>query len=266
VLGHESLGRVIDPGPATRFKTGDLVVGIVRRPDSVPGANCAVGEWDMCRNGQYTERGIKQIDGFMAERWRVEPEYAATVTTLAVSARLGPSSKLYDPEVSDGKILVGVENPPETKGGDLEAALSAAPGAQIKRRWDSGAAPSCDSLRSSDSFPSLIRREAGGRASLSESEAVLSAEPLGARRSRATPTSAEGASLTSRAAASPLGRLLRLQLSPMARVTRDPTQHRLLWTWNVIREVLLVQCVGHFDHLARLDFPRVVVARKVPFR
>jgi len=28
------------------------------------------GEWDMCRNGQYTERGIKQIDGFMSERWR----------------------------------------------------------------------------------------------------------------------------------------------------------------------------------------------------
>jgi len=30
----------------------------------------------MCRNGQYTERGIKQIDGFMSERWRIEPEYA----------------------------------------------------------------------------------------------------------------------------------------------------------------------------------------------
>ncbi len=56
----------------------------------------------------------------------------ATVATLAVSARLGPSSKLYDPEVSDGKILVGVENPPETTAGDLEAALGAAPGAQIK--------------------------------------------------------------------------------------------------------------------------------------
>jgi len=28
------------------------------------------------RNGQYTERGIKQIHGFMSERWRIEPEYA----------------------------------------------------------------------------------------------------------------------------------------------------------------------------------------------
>jgi threonine dehydrogenase-like Zn-dependent dehydrogenase len=29
----------------------------------------------MCRNGQYTERGIKEIDGFMSERWRIEPGF-----------------------------------------------------------------------------------------------------------------------------------------------------------------------------------------------
>jgi threonine dehydrogenase-like Zn-dependent dehydrogenase len=79
VLGHESLGRVIDPGPRSSLKKGDLVAGIVRRPDPVPCPNCAVGEWDMCRNGQYTERGIKEIDGFMSERWRIEPEYAMKV-------------------------------------------------------------------------------------------------------------------------------------------------------------------------------------------
>ena len=73
VLGHESLGRVVDPGPTGGLNKGDLVVGIVRRPDPVPCPNCAVGEWDMCRNGQYTERGIKQIDGFMSEHWRIEP-------------------------------------------------------------------------------------------------------------------------------------------------------------------------------------------------
>jgi len=79
VLGHESLGRVIDPGPSGMLKAGDLVAGIVRRPDPVPCPNCAVGEWDMCRNGQYTERGIKQIDGFMSERWRIEPEYVTRI-------------------------------------------------------------------------------------------------------------------------------------------------------------------------------------------
>ena len=74
VLGHESLGRVIDPGPSGGLTKGDLIVGIVRRPDPVPCPNCAVGEWDMCRNGQYTERGIKAIDGYMSERWRIEPD------------------------------------------------------------------------------------------------------------------------------------------------------------------------------------------------
>jgi threonine dehydrogenase-like Zn-dependent dehydrogenase len=79
VLGHESLGRVLDPGPSGSFQKGDLLAGIVRRPDPVPCPSCAVGDWDMCRNGQYTERGIKQIDGFMSERWRIEPQYAAKI-------------------------------------------------------------------------------------------------------------------------------------------------------------------------------------------
>ena len=87
VLGHESLGRVVDPGPTGGLKKGDLVAGIVRRPDPVPCPNCAVGEWDMCRNGQYTERGIKQIHGFMSERWRIEPEYVVKVDPLARLAR-----------------------------------------------------------------------------------------------------------------------------------------------------------------------------------
>jgi glucose 1-dehydrogenase len=33
----------------------------------------------MCSNGRYTERGIKQVHGFMAERWRIEPEYVVRV-------------------------------------------------------------------------------------------------------------------------------------------------------------------------------------------
>jgi threonine dehydrogenase-like Zn-dependent dehydrogenase len=78
ILGHESLGRVLDPGPSG-FAVGDHVVGIVRRPDPAPCPDCAVGEWDMCSNGGYTERGIKQVDGFMSERWRIEPEYAVKV-------------------------------------------------------------------------------------------------------------------------------------------------------------------------------------------
>src|SRR5262245_870764 len=92
VLGHESLGRVLDPGPSSGLKKGDLVVGIVRRPDPVPCPNCAVGEWDMCRNGQYTERGIKQLHGFMSDRWRIEPEYA-----IKIDPTLGILGVLLEP-------------------------------------------------------------------------------------------------------------------------------------------------------------------------
>jgi len=104
VLGHESLGRVIDPGPRSSFKKGDLVTGIVRRPDPVPCPNCAVGEWDMCRNGRYTERGIKEIDGFMSERWRIEPEYA-----IQVAPSLGILGVLLEPTTVIIKALEQVQ-------------------------------------------------------------------------------------------------------------------------------------------------------------
>jgi threonine dehydrogenase-like Zn-dependent dehydrogenase len=73
VLGHENLGRVTDAG-GSDLAPGDLVVGIVRRPDPVPCGACAAGEWDMCRNGQYTEHGIKGLHGFARERWRAQPD------------------------------------------------------------------------------------------------------------------------------------------------------------------------------------------------
>jgi threonine dehydrogenase-like Zn-dependent dehydrogenase len=57
-LFHESLGRVAEAPAGSGFAKGDLVVGIVRRPDPVPCQPCAAGQWDFCRNGQYTERGI----------------------------------------------------------------------------------------------------------------------------------------------------------------------------------------------------------------
>jgi threonine dehydrogenase-like Zn-dependent dehydrogenase len=75
ILGHESLGRVADPG-SSDFAAGDLVVGVVRRPDPVPCVACAHGEFDFCRNGRYTERGIKELHGYGSERWAVEADYA----------------------------------------------------------------------------------------------------------------------------------------------------------------------------------------------
>jgi glucose 1-dehydrogenase len=84
VLGHELLGRVRD--------TGQLVAGIVRRPDPVPCACCARGEWDMCRNGQYTERGIKALDGYGAELVTIEEDFA-----IPVPDELGTLGVLTEP-------------------------------------------------------------------------------------------------------------------------------------------------------------------------
>jgi threonine dehydrogenase-like Zn-dependent dehydrogenase len=46
----------------------------------------------MCRNGRYTEHGIKEIDGFMSERWRIDSDYA-----MRVDASLGLTGVLLEP-------------------------------------------------------------------------------------------------------------------------------------------------------------------------
>src|SRR5918994_2137921 len=79
ILGHESLGHVLEAPTGSGVERSDLVVGIVRRPDPEPCPSCAVGEWDMCRNGRYTERGIKELDGYASEHFRIEPEYVVKV-------------------------------------------------------------------------------------------------------------------------------------------------------------------------------------------
>ncbi|NNG41062.1 glucose 1-dehydrogenase [Flexivirga sp. ID2601S] len=76
IIGHESLGRVREAPEGSGFAPGDLIVGVVRMPDPVPCGACAHGEWDMCRNGEYTEHGIKELAGFAAQQWRVRSEHA----------------------------------------------------------------------------------------------------------------------------------------------------------------------------------------------
>jgi len=92
VIGHESLGTVEEAPVNSAFKRGDLVVGIVRRPDPVPCPSCAAGEWDMCRNGRYTERGIKERNGYGSEFFRVEPEFL-----IKLDPSLGLNGVLIEP-------------------------------------------------------------------------------------------------------------------------------------------------------------------------
>jgi glucose 1-dehydrogenase len=92
VIGHESFGIVQDAPAGCGFKAGDRVVGIVRRPDPVPCLACAAGEWDMCRNGRYTERGIKERNGYGADFFRIEPEFL-----VKVDDALGDAGVLLEP-------------------------------------------------------------------------------------------------------------------------------------------------------------------------
>jgi threonine dehydrogenase-like Zn-dependent dehydrogenase len=99
ILGHESLGRVREAPPETGLKAGDHIVGIVRERDPVPCPACARGNWDMCRNGQYTEHGIKGLHGFGAERWRIDPDYA-----VKVDAALELNAVLMEPTSVVAKV------------------------------------------------------------------------------------------------------------------------------------------------------------------
>ena len=92
ILGHESIGRVSEAPPESGFSAGDWVVGIVRRPDPVPCSSCRVGEWDMCKNGRYTEHGIAGLHGFGAERYRSFARYL-----VKVDPALGELGVLLEP-------------------------------------------------------------------------------------------------------------------------------------------------------------------------
>ena len=92
VLFHESLGRVLEAPAGSDLTAGDLVVGIVRRPDPEPCLPCGQGQWDFCRNGGYTERGIKELDGFGSQRWRAPAKYL-----VKLDASVGDVGVLSEP-------------------------------------------------------------------------------------------------------------------------------------------------------------------------
>ena len=103
-IGHESLGEVVEAPDGSGLAAGDLVVAIVRRPDSVPCPNCAVGEWDMCRNGQYTEWGIKEHHGYARERYRITPDFV-----VKVDPALGRLGVLLEPTTVVAKAWDHIE-------------------------------------------------------------------------------------------------------------------------------------------------------------
>jgi glucose 1-dehydrogenase len=77
IIGHEALAEVVDVGAdVTGVKNGDLVVPTVRRP--CPHARCApcrAHRQDFCVTGDFAERGIKDLHGFLQEYVVEEDEH-----------------------------------------------------------------------------------------------------------------------------------------------------------------------------------------------
>src|SRR5919109_414045 len=94
VLGHENLGVVQSAPPDSGVNPGDLVVSTVRRPCPERCAPCRAGRSDMCLTGNYLERGIKGLHGFMAERYAESPTYLVRVpaTLRGVAVLMEPAS------------------------------------------------------------------------------------------------------------------------------------------------------------------------------
>ena len=124
ILGHESLADVVEVGHRVRsFHPGDLVVAIVRRPCSHPECRpCRAGRSDFCITGDFTERGIKQADGFLTEYTLDEEEYLVkvpraladvavliepltVVSKAAVQARAVLDRLPYEPGLQRGLVL-----------------------------------------------------------------------------------------------------------------------------------------------------------------
>jgi threonine dehydrogenase-like Zn-dependent dehydrogenase len=91
IIGHESLGEVVEVGGKVQsLRPGDWVVATVRRPDGC--LNCREGEYDMCLEGNYTERGIKGRHGYLSEFYVEEEKFL-----VKVPKSLGDRAVLLEP-------------------------------------------------------------------------------------------------------------------------------------------------------------------------
>jgi glucose 1-dehydrogenase len=105
VIGHESLGEVLETGSAVEgLRAGDLVVTMVRRPCCLAECPaCAIGRPDFCLTGRFTERGIKGQHGFMTERVVDDQRYM-----IAVPQSLRTVGVLIEPLTIAEKALIEV--------------------------------------------------------------------------------------------------------------------------------------------------------------
>jgi len=75
IIGHEAVGFVEKTGPdVSEFFEGELVVPTVRRGCKERCPSCKRLEPDMCLTNNFQERGIKQLQGYMADYFIEKPD------------------------------------------------------------------------------------------------------------------------------------------------------------------------------------------------
>ena len=79
VIGHESVAEIVEAPQDSHLRAGDLVVATVRRPCPQLCHHCRTGEVDFCSSGDYRERGIKGLHGYLAEAYAERPEFLVQV-------------------------------------------------------------------------------------------------------------------------------------------------------------------------------------------
>lgn len=81
VVGHEALAEVAEVGTSvTRLRKGDLVVPTIRRPcRDMRCRACATGRPDFCMTGEFGQRGIRAVHGYLTARVVDEQRYMVPV-------------------------------------------------------------------------------------------------------------------------------------------------------------------------------------------
>lgn len=103
-LGHEAVGEIVAMGSAVRgLQKGDLVVPTIRRACPGPCGPCGAGRRDLCRTGDYRERGIFGLHGYMTE-FAVD----SVRDLVAVPASLAAYAVLVEPLSSVEKVVESV--------------------------------------------------------------------------------------------------------------------------------------------------------------
>jgi threonine dehydrogenase-like Zn-dependent dehydrogenase len=95
VLGHEALGRIAEECSGDAYcREGELVVPTVRRPCPERCLNCRNGEPDFCFTGDYLERGIKGLHGYLSEYAAVHADHLVRIpeSLRAVGVLVEPMS------------------------------------------------------------------------------------------------------------------------------------------------------------------------------